>query len=80
MIERDIYHVAGRDILDVHELKVTQHSSDYISMSVHIRSRYPMKTLALVTNLCRKKYGIYDLTVQMEGPFDKSQNKHAFQC
>jgi len=62
-LKQDIMNVGGSDVLDIHDLNLYQPSTGIIQMSVHIRSQKPMKTLAQVTDMCRKKHGIYDLAI-----------------
>jgi len=51
-----------------------------VSMTVHVESRKPLKTLAQVTELCRSKYKLFHTTIQVEGSSDKEENPHAFRC
>jgi len=49
-------------------------------MTVHIKSKKPLKTLAAVTDLCRRKYRLFHTTIQVEGVDDKEMNPHHFHC
>lgn len=62
-LEQDIFDVGKDDVVDVHDLHVWQISQGKLSMSVHIKSRKPLKTLAAVTDLCRRKYGLFHTTI-----------------
>ena len=62
-LKNDILRAGGSDIIEIHDLNVVQPSIDLTKMSVHIRSSNPMKTLALVTDMCRSKHGIYDTAI-----------------
>ena len=59
------------DIVDVHDLHVWSLSAGKLSMSVHIISKKPLKTLSQATDLCRRKYGLFHTTIQVEGVEDK---------
>jgi len=79
-LRADIEEVGKDDIVDVHDLHVWTISMGKVSMSVHIKSLKPLKTLAAVTDLCRRKYELFHTTIQVEGVEDKSKNPHAFHC
>lgn len=79
-LEHDIWEGNKADIIDVHDLHVWQLSMGKFSMTVHIKSRKPLKTLAAVTDLCRRKYDLYHTTIQVEGVDDSEQNPHTFTC
>ena len=49
-----IYAVGKGDITDIHDLHVWELSIGKSSMSVHIKSKKPLKTLAAVTDMCRR--------------------------
>ena len=68
------------DIVDVHDLHVWSLSAGKLSMSVHMTSRKPLKTLSMATDLCRRKYNLFHTTIQVEGVENKSLNPHAFNC
>lgn len=79
-LKADIESVNGEDIVEVHDLHVWAISMGKLSMSVHIVSRKPLKTLSAVTDLCRRKYKLFHTTIQVEGVEDKEQNPHFFKC
>ena len=76
----DIYAECGQDILNVHDLHVWTISVGKVSMTGHIQSVKPLKTLAQVTDLLRRKYNLFHTTIQVEGVDDKEMNPHAFKC
>jgi hypothetical protein len=49
-------------------------------MSAHIKSKKPLKTLAQVTDLVRRKYKLHHTTIQVEGIEDVEENPHHFEC
>ena len=53
--------------LEVHDLHVWTISMGKLSMTVHITSLKPLKTLAAVTDLLRRKYKLHHTTIQVEG-------------
>jgi len=69
-----------KDIIDVHDLHVWSISVGKNALSVHIVSNNPLKTLGEVTDLCRRKFGIYHTVIQVEGPLDEEINPHGFTC
>lgn len=79
-LRRDIELECGDDIQNIHDLHVWTISMGKISMTGHIQSVKPLKTLAQVTDLCRRKYNLYHTTIQVEGVDDKEKNPHAFRC
>lgn len=79
-LKDDIYNECGNDIVDVHDLHVWTISVGKVSMTGHVQSVKPLKTLAQVTDLLRRKYKLYHTTVQVEGVEDKEKNPHAFRC
>jgi len=70
----DIVETCPEDILDMHDLHVWSISADKLAMSVHLKSKKPLKTLARVTEMCQIKYKIFHTTIQVEGIDDKEQN------
>ena len=62
-IKKDIYEECGGDILEVHDMHVWTISVGKISMTGHVQSTTPLKTLAQVTNLLRRKYKLFHTTV-----------------
>lgn len=79
-LREDIMAVGGDDIVEMHDLHVWTITMGKVSMSVHIKSLKPLKTLSAVTDMCRRKYNLYHTTIQVEGIDDKSKNPHAFHC
>ena len=70
-LREDIYQTCGEDIKDVHNLRVWTISVGKCSMTAHIESSKPLKTLSQVTELCRSEYNLFHTTIQVEGPNDK---------
>ena len=68
------------DVLEVHDLHVWALSMGKNSMSVHIKSNKPLKALAAVTDICRRKYNLFHTTIQVEGDDDAEKNPHVFSC
>ena len=62
-LRQDIAETGGDDIIDIHDLHVWTISQGKISMSVHIKSIKPLKTLAAVTDMCRRKHNLYHTTI-----------------
>ena len=79
-LEQDIWEQNKADIIDVHDMHCWALSMGKISFTVHIKSRKPLKTLAAVTDLCRRKYHLFHTTIQVEGVDDKEINPHHFHC
>jgi zinc transporter 2 len=69
-----------KEILDVHDLHVWSISVGKLAMTVHVKSRKPLKTLSEVTDLCRRKYNLNHTVIQVEGPIDSEENPHHFEC
>jgi len=79
-LREDIRNECGNDIVDLHDLHVWTISVGKVSMTGHIQSLKPLKTLAQVTDLLRRKYKLFHTTIQVEGVDDKEKNPHAFKC
>ena len=62
-LRQRISEVGGDDIKDVHDLHVWSISPTNVSMSVHIVSLKPLKTLAAVTDLCRREFELFNTTI-----------------
>ena len=62
-LEEDIANLNTEDIVDVHDLHVWSLSAGKLSMTVHINSKKPLKTLSQATDLCRRKYGLFHTTI-----------------
>jgi zinc transporter 2 len=52
-------------VVDVHDIHVWCISVGKPSISLHILSKTPQKTLEIATLLC-KKFGVYHITIQVE--------------
>jgi len=72
-LEQDILDTQG--VNELHDFHVWAISVNKYSMSAHIVSDQPLKTLSLVTDLCRRKYDLFHTTIQMEGT---NESKHYF--
>jgi zinc transporter 2 len=69
------------NIIDVHDIHVWQIAASKNTMSAHIKSRKPLKTLAQVTDLVRRPpYNLHHTTIQVEGVDDHEVNPHTFEC
>lgn len=79
-LEQDIWEQNKGDIVDLHDMHLWSLSQGKLSMTVHIKSKKPLKTLAAVTDLCRRKYRLFLTTIQVEGVDDKEMNPHHFHC
>ena len=75
-LEEDLFNIPG--IVEIHDLHIWAISVSKNSLSAHIVSETPLKTLNIVTDLLRRKYNLFHTTIQMEGPEDN--NKHYFVC
>ena len=62
-LRQDIIDTGGEDIVDLHDLHVWTISQGKISMSCHIKSIKPLKTLSAVTDMCRRKHRLYHTTI-----------------
>ena len=80
MLTNDILNLDKENIIDVHDLHVWQIAQGRNTMSAHLKSKKPMKTLAQVTDLARRKYNLHHTTVQVEGVEDFEANPHHFEC
>lgn len=58
-----IYDLNQDDITDVHDLHIWQISQGKLSMSVHVKSKTPLKTLAYVTDMCKREYNLHHTTI-----------------
>lgn len=79
-LTNDILNLDPENIIDVHDLHVWQIAQGRNTMSAHLKSKKPMKTLAQVTDLVRRKYNLHHTTVQVEGVEDFEENPHHFEC
>mgnify|MGYP000933806982 CR=1 FL=1 len=62
-LKEDIHNVSREDIVEVHDLHVWSVSMGKSAMTVHIKSRKPLKSLSAVTDLCRRKYKLFHTTI-----------------
>jgi zinc transporter 2 len=62
----------------VHDFHCWSLSVGRHSLSCHVESDKPMQTLQEVTELCKNKYNIDHLTIQMEDT--SAENSHYFNC
>lgn len=69
-----------KSICEVHDLHVWKLGSGMLSMSCHVRTLTPLKTLALVTEVCRKDFALFHTTIQVEGLDDPIENPDRFAC
>lgn len=79
-LEEKILNLNTEEIIEVHDLHVWQISQGKLAMSVHVQSRTPLKTLAYVTDMCRRDFHLFHTTIQVEGVHDKEENPHHFVC
>jgi len=63
---------------EIHDFHLWQISVGRFALSCHIDSPTPMETLKQVTKICKEKYQIDHLTIQMEDT--SSSNDHQFTC
>lgn len=74
-LETDILNIPG--VEEIHDFHVWSISVNKYALSIHISSATPLKTLSMVTDLCRRKYQLFHTTIQMEGTLE---SKHYFKC
>jgi len=82
-IKQDMMEAAGKDrdeIKEVHDLHIWSLSENTFSLTAHVVTTKPLKNLARITNMLRKKYKLNHTTIQVEGISDKKKNPHAFKC
>jgi len=79
-LRKDLFECNKDDIHDLHDLHVWTIAPGKISMTVHVVSLKPLKTLARCTDLCRRKYNLHHTTIQVEGIDDVEKNPHYFRC
>jgi zinc transporter 2 len=60
----------------IHDFHLWQISVGKFALSCHVESTNPMETLKKITNVCKNKYNIYNITNQMEDV----DCDHAFEC
>jgi zinc transporter 2 len=59
--------LAAEGVIEIHDFHVWSISVSKYSLSAHIVSETPLKTLSAVTDLCRRKYNLFHTTFQVEG-------------
>ena len=64
-LENELSQLPG--VEEVHDLHVWSISSGKLSLSCHLISTQPLKSLSAATDLCRRKFKIYHTTFQTEG-------------
>jgi solute carrier family 30 (zinc transporter), member 2 len=79
-LHKDILNADSDNILEVHDLHVWIIGTNYYSLSVHVQSNDPLKSLRKVTEMLRADYNLYHTTVQVEGPEDAKLNPEEFEC
>lgn len=60
----------------IHDFHLWQISVGKFALSCHVESTNPMETLKKITNVCKNKYNIDHITIQMEDV----DGDHAFEC
>lgn len=60
-LETDILNIPG--VEEIHDLHVWSMSIGKFAVSAHISSQTPLKTLSMVTDLCRRKYKLFHTTI-----------------
>lgn len=79
-LRNKIMSLDSENIVDVHDIHVWQIAASKNTMSAHITSKKPLKTLAQVTDLVRRPpYNLHHTTIQVEG-VDNESNPHYFEC
>ena len=62
-LRRDMEQECGTDIQNIHDLHVWTISVGNVAMTCHIQSVKPLKTLAQVTDLLRRKYKLFHTAI-----------------
>ena len=70
-LKKSIEEACKGDLIDIHDLHVWTIAQGKVSMSVHIKSLKPLKSLAAVTDVCRRDYNLFHTTIQVEGMDNK---------
>ncbi len=60
-LKNDIYAIEG--VEEIHDFHLWSVSVGKFSLSCHIKTDKPFKTLSMVTDLCRRKYNIFHTTI-----------------
>eukprot|EP00347_Sterkiella_histriomuscorum_P016268 403353843 len=74
-LAKDLSSIEG--VVEVHDLHVWAISVNKFSLSAHIISETPQKSLSAATDLCRRKYNLYHTTLQVESV---EESQHYFKC
>ena len=72
-LEENLRSLGG--VIDVHDIHVWSLSIGKISMSCHLITNEPQKSLVLARDLIKKKYGITHTTIQVELNTDDNKKK-----
>ena len=72
-LKNDLLDLEG--VIDIHNLHIWSLSSGKLSFSCHIICDNPQETLSEATDLCKEKYNIKFLTIQVESSKEKISNK-----
>ena len=72
-LEENLRRLGG--VIDVHDIHVWSLSIGKISMSCHLITNEPQKSLVLARDLIKKKYGITHTTIQVELNTDDNKKK-----
>ena len=72
-LEENLRRLGG--VIDVHDIHVWSLSIGKISMSCHLITNEPQKSLVLARDFIKKKYGITHTTIQVELNTDNNQKK-----
>ena len=76
-LEKNLLSLEG--VIDVHDIHVWSLSIGKVSMSCHLTTNEPQKSLVLARDLIKKKYGITHSTIQVElNKENKKQCKSSF--
>jgi cobalt-zinc-cadmium efflux system protein len=69
-----------RNVTNIHDFHLWSISVGKFALSAHITAKGDSshEVLKLVTQLCKKKYAIDHITIQMEN--DSFENEHYFEC
>ena len=79
-LRQALYDCNSEDIHDIHDLHVWAIAPGKLSMTCHIVSVKPLKSLARATDVCRRKFDLHHTSIQVEGINDNKKNPHAFKC
>ena len=72
-LEENLRRLGG--VIDVHDIHVWSLSIGKISMSCHLITNEPQKSLVLARDFIKKKYGITHTTIQVELNTDDNKKK-----